>query len=63
MDKKRVYVDHSATTPVKPEVLEAMIPYFTENFGNASTVYAEGRETKKQLILPVSRLQRQSVLT
>jgi len=51
MDKKRVYVDHSATTPVKPEVLEAMIPYFTENFGNASTVYAEGRETKKAINL------------
>lgn len=51
MDKKRVYVDHSATTPVKPEVLEAMIPYFTENFGNASTVYSEGRETKKAINL------------
>ncbi len=51
MDKKRVYVDHSATTPVKPEVLDAMIPYFTENFGNASTVYAEGRETKKAINL------------
>jgi len=49
--EKRVYVDHSATTPVKPQVLEAMIPYFTENFGNASTVYAEGRETKKAINL------------
>lgn len=49
--EKRVYVDHSATTPVKPEVLDAMIPYFTENFGNASTVYAEGRETKKAINL------------
>ena len=51
MDKKRVYVDHSATTPVRREVLDAMIPYFTENFGNASTVYAEGRETKKAISL------------
>lgn len=51
MDTKRVYVDHSATTPVRREVLDAMIPYFTENFGNASTVYAEGRETKKAISL------------
>jgi len=47
METKRVYVDHSATTPVKREVLDAMLPYFTENFGNASTVYQEGREAKK----------------
>ncbi len=51
MDKTRVYVDHSATTPVRREVLDAMIPYFTENFGNASTVYAEGREAKKAVNL------------
>ncbi len=51
MDNKRIYVDHSATTPVKPEVLEAMLPYFAESFGNASTVYAEGRETKKAINL------------
>lgn len=46
----RIYVDHSATTPVKKEVLEAMIPYFSENFGNPSSVYAEARETKKAII-------------
>lgn len=51
MDTKRVYVDHSATTPVRREVLDAMLPYFTENFGNASTVYAEGREAKKAVSL------------
>ena len=51
MENKRIYVDHSATTPVKPEVLDAMIPYFTQNFGNASTVYAEGREAKKAVSL------------
>ena len=49
MDNKRIYVDHSATTPMRKEVLDAMLPYFTENFGNASTVYAEGREAKKAL--------------
>ncbi len=51
MDTKRVYVDHSATTPVRREVLDVMIPYFIDNFGNASTVYAEGRETKKAISL------------
>ncbi|MBR5155420.1 MAG: cysteine desulfurase NifS [Clostridia bacterium] len=49
MEAKRIYVDHSATTPMKKEVLDAMLPYFTESFGNASTVYAEGRETKKAI--------------
>ncbi len=47
MEAKRIYVDHSATTPMRKEVVDSMIPYFTENFGNASTVYAEGREAKK----------------
>ncbi len=49
MDNKRIYVDHSATTPMRKQVVDAMLPYFTENFGNASTVYAEGREAKKAL--------------
>lgn len=47
MEAKRIYVDHSATTPVKKGVLDAMLPYFAEEYGNASTVYAEGREAKK----------------
>ncbi len=47
MNERRIYVDHSATTPVKPEVLEAMLPYFGQVYGNASTVYLEGREAKK----------------
>lgn len=47
---KRIYVDHSATTPVKKEVLEAMLPYFSENFGNPSSVYAEARESKKAIM-------------
>ena len=51
MDKKRIYVDHSATTPMKREVLDAMLPYFTDVFGNASSVYAEGREAKKAVDL------------
>ena len=46
---KRIYVDNAATTKVAPEVVEAMRPYFTENFGNPSSIYAEGREAKKAI--------------
>ena len=34
----RTYLDHAAATPTRPEVLEAMLPYFRENFGNPSAV-------------------------
>lgn len=44
---KRVYMDHAAATPVRPEVLEAMLPYFTEQFGNPSAVYDLGAEIKE----------------
>ena len=46
---KRIYVDNAATTKVAPEVVEAMLPYFTKNFGNPSSIYAEGREAKKAI--------------
>ncbi len=49
MENKRIYVDHSATTPLNKQVLEAMLPYFSESFGNPSSVYLEGRETKKAI--------------
>ncbi|MEF3303107.1 cysteine desulfurase family protein [Paenibacillus sp. GYB003] len=41
-----IYFDHAATTPLRPEVLEAMLPYFTERFGNPSSLHAFGRETR-----------------
>jgi len=41
-----IYMDHSATSPVDTEVFEAMKPYFTDSFGNASTLYSLGREGK-----------------
>lgn len=46
---KRIYLDHAATTPVDPAVVETMLPFFTENFGNPSSVYSEGRAAKKSL--------------
>lgn len=43
---RNVYLDYSATTPVKEEVLQEMIPYFTEKFGNPSSLYDAGLESK-----------------
>jgi cysteine desulfurase len=44
---KRVYFDHNATTPVAPEVLAAMLPYFCEAYGNASSIHAFGQEARE----------------
>lgn len=46
---KRVYLDYSATTPLSPEVLEAMRPHFLENYGNASSIHHFGRKARAVL--------------
>lgn len=42
--EKRIYLDHAATTPLDSDVLNKMLPYFTENFGNADSPHANGRK-------------------
>src|SRR4030042_4072865 len=46
---KRIYLDYAATTPTHPEVLEAMLPYFTEDYGNPSSIYSYGQEAKNAI--------------
>ncbi len=48
-EKRTIYMDHAATTPVDPVVVEAMLPYFTEAYGNASSLHHKGREASDAL--------------
>ena len=43
---ERIYFDNAATTALDKEVLEAMLPYMTTHFGNPSSIYSYGRETR-----------------
>ena len=43
---RRIYLDHAATTPTRPEVMKAMLPNFTDAFGNPSSIYSYGQEAK-----------------
>ncbi|MFZ5966000.1 MAG: cysteine desulfurase NifS [Bacillota bacterium] len=53
---KRIYLDYSATTPMKKEVLDEMLPYFSDLFGNPSSIHAYGREAKKALDIARERV-------
>ena len=46
---KRIYMDHNATTPLREEVLEAMLPYLREEFGNASSPHSFGIRARKAI--------------
>ncbi len=46
---RQIYLDHNATTPVRKEVLDAMMPYFSEEYGNASSVYSMGQKARQKI--------------
>ena len=54
--EKNVYLDHAATTYVKKEVLDEMMPYFTQSFGNPSSIYKLGQENKRAVDLAKERI-------
>lgn len=51
-----IYMDNSATTPVKEEVLHEMLPYFTTKYGNPSSIYSLGRQSKNAIEVSRERI-------
>src|SRR5439155_2817294 len=49
MPEHTIYLDHAATTPLDPRVLDAMIPYLTTEYGNASSIYTLGRHAMQAI--------------
>ena len=49
MNRKHIYLDHAATTPVHPDVIAAMLPLWTEQYGNPSSMHAHGRAAVEAL--------------
>ena len=49
MSERRIYMDNAATTATRPEVLEAMLPYFTQHYGNPSSIHAFGRDARRAM--------------
>src|SRR4051812_30705830 len=49
MSTDTIYLDHAATTPVDPRVIESMVPYLSERFGNPSSIYQLGQESRAAL--------------
>ena len=51
MSTSSIYLDHNATTPIAPEVLDAMLPYLTRSFGNPSSDHSLGQEARRAVEL------------
>ena len=56
--EKYIYMDNSATTPVKQEVLDEMLPYFSENYGNPSSIYSLGNKSKNAVEISREKIAR-----
>ncbi|MCT4565403.1 MAG: cysteine desulfurase NifS [Maledivibacter sp.] len=54
--KKNIYLDYAATTPMKKEVIDEMMPYFSEQYGNPSSIHSFGRQAKKALDVSRDRI-------